>query len=157
MDLTCKECGKAFQEAQSHADRRVYCSKVCMEKSADTVDRKAARFGDKNPMWAGGITKHPEGYLYESCHGHPFASDGRVLQHRIVAERHLRFQHPDHHFLTEVDGEKYIKSELDVHHINKDRSDNDPSNLVVCTTMAHKMFHRGMQPPQSDYWLAAPI
>lgn len=108
-------------------------------------------------MWVGGVVKQSDGYLYESSVNHPFSCNGYVLQHRLVAERHLIFQHPNHHFLTEVNGVKYIKKGLDVHHINKDKSDNDPSNLVVCTSKAHKMFHRGMQPQQSDYWLAAPI
>lgn len=108
-------------------------------------------------MWSGGIVERSDGYLYEKTAGHPFASNGYVLQHRLVAERYLRAENKNHHFLTEVDGEMYISRELDVHHINKDKTDNDPANLVICTRMAHSMFHRGLKPAQSDYWLAAPI
>lgn len=158
VEVACKECGVAFTEAQCHAGRRVYCSKDCREKSTKTVARKSGFTGDKNPAWVGGITKHSDGYIYQECGGHPFTSNGKyVFQHRLVAESHLRHQNPSHHFLIEVDGQKYIRQQLDVHHINEDKSDNDPSNLVVCTRLAHNMFHRGLLPQQSEFWLAAPI
>lgn len=113
--------------------------------------------GAKNAAWIGGVSKQTDGYLYERFQSHPFASGGYVLQHRLVAERYLRASGSHQHFLVEVDGAMYLRRDLDVHHVNRDRTDNDPANLVVCTRLAHSLLHKGALPAQSDYWLAAPI
>lgn len=161
VTLACKNCGKAFSEAASHVTRRVFCSRECQHSNAEHREQKSeSRMGERNPQWSGGVAKHSDGYLYELTSGHPFANhSGKkyVLQHRLIAERHLRAEMPDSKFLIEIDGQKYLRPEIDVHHVDRDPANNDVGNLVVCTRSAHLMFHAGSRPEQSEYWLIAPI
>lgn len=71
---------------------------------------------------AKGISKKPNGYL-EITRG---AHKGRS-QHRVVAESMI--------------GRQLGRDEV-VHHIDHDRSNNDPSNLVVMTLSEHTRLHR---------------
>lgn len=161
VTLACKNCGKAFSEAASHVTRRVFCSRECQHANAEHREQKSeSRMDSKNPMWKGGVVSQSEGYLYEKANGHPFASGGNgsyVLQHRLIAERHLRAAMPDSKFLIEIDGQKYLRREIEVHHVDRNRANNEVDNLVVCTSEAHKDFHCGRQPAAADYWLIAPI
>lgn len=61
---------------------------------------------------------------------HPFCrKDGLVYEHRLVAELKLG---------------RYLKPEESVHHINKNRFDNSPDNLMVFATRSdHSAYHKG--------------
>lgn len=61
---------------------------------------------------------------------HPFCrKDGLVYEHRLVAEIKLG---------------RYLKPEESVHHINRNRFDNSPENLMVFATRSdHSAYHRG--------------
>lgn len=161
VTLACRNCGKAFSEAASHVTRRVFCSRECQHSDKQFAEEKSkSRMGEKNPMWVGGVVSQSEGYLYQKADGHLFASAGNghyVLQHRLIAERYLRAEMPNSKFLTEIDGQKYLRREIEVHHVDRNRANNDVDNLVVCTSDAHKAFHSGKRPDPADYWLIAPI
>jgi hypothetical protein len=76
------------------------------------------------------ISSH--GYVKLLMWGHPNAdSSGYVYEHRVVAERKLgRFLNPH-----EV-----------VHHIDGDKQNNSPDNIMVLGSAAeHQVFHRKMQ------------
>lgn len=70
-----------------------------------------------------------DGYVRTLAVGHPRANpNGMTLEHLLVAERALGKSLPDG---------------AQVHHVNGDRSDNRPANLVVCQDAAyHKLLHR---------------
>lgn len=160
VTLACRNCGKAFSEAASHVTRRVFCSRECQHSDKQfSQDKAEARIGDKNPAWKGGLAKQSDGYVYEIARGHPMAASGfaYVLQHRLIAERYLRAEMPNSKFLIEIDGQKYLRREIEVHHVDRNRANNDVDNLVVCTSDAHKAFHSGKRPDPADYWLIAPI
>jgi hypothetical protein len=158
--LACVTCGKPFLIPQSHVSRRSNCSRECVEKSEKTMQRKASWTGENNSAWKGGVVNGPSGYIYEICRDHPFVSSSPgsyVLQHRLIAERFLRHHNANSRFLVEIDGEKYLAPDFEVHHIDRDRKNNDPANLVVCTKQAHKILHAGRTPKSSEFWLLAPI
>lgn len=86
--------------------------------------------GTQAQAWKGGRVNGPSGYMAVYAPGHPRAGGaGRyVLEHILVAEkalgRPLAKKHP-------------------VHHVDEDKSNNAPGNLVVCENNAyHHLLHQ---------------
>jgi hypothetical protein len=153
VELSCRHCGEAFTAPLSHAARRVYCSEVCREASPSHRAAKAdAVRGKLNGMWAGGIAHHTDGYLYERRPGHPFSSNGYVLQHRLIVEDAMRDEAPSHRFIARVSGVAYLSPQIDVHHRNGDRKDNRLDNLVAMEPAAHRALHGGQLPEPGSFW-----
>lgn len=83
--------------------------------------------GEKAAAWKGG--RHvSNGYAYVYTPDHPQADrDGYVEEHRLVVEQALC---------------RYLDPQERVHHINGDKLDNRPENLVVLQTQSeHKKLH----------------
>ena len=74
----------------------------------------------KRPYGSGGFRK--DGYKIIST------KNGRILEHRHILEEHL--------------GRKLNKSEI-IHHINKDRTDNNIENMILTTHSSHRSLHIG--------------
>jgi hypothetical protein len=147
---TCSICGKLFQYFPSHEDRRQCCSQECANKSRAIA---SYRPGSKNHNWKGGTTVHANGYLYVHIDTHPFHSSNKyVFEHRLVAEEWMREVSPNHKFLVEINGVKYLKQGIEVHHINENKRDNFTKNLLVCTAGAHASIHNGVLPSAEDVW-----
>lgn len=80
--------------------------------------------------------------------GHPFATrttasrrGGYIREHRLVVEQHLRATDPTSEYLTEVDGELYLRPEVEVHHVNGVKTDNRIENLQPMTKEEHTAHH----------------
>jgi hypothetical protein len=70
----------------------------------------------------------PAGYVAIHAPDHPRAVGGRVYEHILVVERALG---------------RMLRIDAPVHHIDCDRSNNAPSNLVACHDQAyHLLLHR---------------
>lgn len=76
--------------------------------------------------------KTSNGYVKVKCAGHPRANKhGYVLEHILVAEKALG---------------KYLPPGAVVHHVDEDKSNNVPSNLVICEDDAyHQLLHSRMR------------
>ena len=86
--------------------------------------------GNKNGMWRGGKSIASNGYvLVRVGIDHPLADvRGYAYEHRLVASEKL--------------GRLLIKGEQ-VHHINGDKTDNRPENIIVVSCLQeHRSFHR---------------
>ena len=145
----CKVCGKTFKVYPSHTGRRECCSIKCANK----VRGKLTKSGSGNPAWKDGTTVHSDGYLYLSVKGHPFTSNGNyVFEHRLVMEQWMRESAPNHKFLVEINGTKYLNPDISVHHIDGNKRNNKPKNLLACTNSSHHLIHNGKPPMQGEVW-----
>lgn len=70
------------------------------------------------------------GYVYVYAPDHPRAVCGRVPEHVLVAERALG---------------RFLKDNEVVHHINEIKTDNQNSNLLICTGTYHRWLHGQMR------------
>lgn len=82
---------------------------------------------DVFPSYKGGHTTTYGGYVWELRPGHPLANHwGFVAQHRLVGE--------------DLAGRPLSSDEV-VHHHDRDRTNNHPSNLAVMTRKEHRALH----------------
>lgn len=147
----CMICGVAFDCPPSHALRRKSCCSLTC--AAEVSRRREGPKGSDNLNWKGGSSVHAEGYIYRHAGEHPFAKCGRyVFEHRLVMEAWMRDKAPDHHFLVEVAGVKYLRAEIEVHHRNENKCDNRIANLLACTKGAHLSIHSGYPPMEGEVW-----
>lgn len=113
--IACDYCGKPFERANCHIHEHNFCSVFCCGKWAPEH-----RVAENHPNWAGG-KYHQDGYIFIHL------EDGSVMaEHRYVMEKVL--------------GRKLLPSEV-VHHIDLDKQNNDPSNLMVVSRSEHAKIH----------------
>ncbi len=102
-------------------------------KMSDETKQKLreAMAGDKNYHWSGGRKKHSGGYiLVYRPDNHLADKHGFVLEHRLVAEQKY--------------GRKLTSSDI-VHHIDGNKTNNNPENIVVLTRSEHAKLHNGLK------------
>jgi|CXWL01.1.fsa_nt_gi hypothetical protein len=79
--------------------------------------------------WKGGRSITPQGYVSLRLPSHHRANpQGRVKEHIVIAENMtgIKIVHP-----------------IVIHHVNENRSDNRPRNLVICENTAyHNLLHQ---------------
>ena len=115
MQTTCQRCGIEFRTYPSRLARGEdrYCSRECSNPA-----RGRAR--EANPNWRGGRFVRSDGYV-------SIRVDGRdVLEHRHVMEGVLG---------------RALGAREHVHHVNGDKQDNRPANLVVLSVSDHAKRH----------------
>ena len=82
---------------------------------------------ERHYNWKGGKCIS-NGYILILSFGHPFAnSDGRVMEHRLVMEKHLN---------------RYLTKDEIVHHIDNNPQNNNLSNLKLMTKKQHDKLTR---------------
>jgi hypothetical protein len=95
--------------------------------------------GVSNSQWKGGRVINFQGYVLIYKPLHPRAVKGYVLEHTLVLE--------------EVLGRPILPTETG-HHINGDKTDNSPGNLILFATKAmHTAFHQRLKAFEAcDHW-----
>jgi uncharacterized small protein (DUF1192 family) len=85
------------------------------------------RRGAEHPNWRGGRRVLPSGYVYIYVPDHPNATKaGCMMEHRLIAEQQIG---------------RFLESSEVVHHLDGDKTNNDPSNLKVLQRGAHLSRH----------------
>lgn len=143
---TCLHCGSEFKHP-TWQKRRVYCSEPCKWTA------ESGCWAAREKSEGGSESKRSDGYVSVYLPRHPFAGGGEyVLKHRVVMEKWLRETDAAPQFMIEVDGVKYLNPKIEVHHRDKNRSNNEPSNLIACTARAHRMMHFNNPVPEGEAW-----
>ena len=93
------------------------------------MSERKGRHGAVNGNWKGGRVVASNGYvLVRVGKGHPLADvRGYAYEHRMVAEAKLG---------------RALRDGEQVHHVDGDKTNNDPSNLEVLTHAEHRAEHR---------------
>jgi hypothetical protein len=148
----CAVCGKKMYLKKSKLEsvkHGVTCCRKCSnilkkEYMKGNGNHQFGKIGDKNSSFKGLETVSNYGYILEYCEGHPHPHDSsnkttRVLQHRLVIERNSKLF--DNKYFEIINGQKFLKMEFDVHHINENKKDNRIENLIILTKEEHMKLH----------------
>ncbi len=89
---------------------------------------KGQKGGDLNQNWKGGRVMASNGYVLVTRPDHPEAKKGYVLEHRAMAEAALG---------------RMLPVGAEIHHVDENKSNNTPGNLVLCENRAyHSLLHK---------------
>lgn len=147
----CATCGKKFYLKPSRiksCKNGVTCSKECCNryKSVWFSGENNHQYGLKGNLNASfkgeeiSDTNHNIVDIRVYNPSHPYADEyGRVLKHRLIVEQnHELF---DAKFFDIINGVYVLKREYQVHHKDKNHSNNNVNNLEVLTRSEHTSEH----------------
>lgn len=150
----CPVCEKNFWCKPSHLERfkQVSCSKECgrilrKERMVGQNNHQYNLKGKDKSSWKSDIRISTYGYRLVRSLDHPFKnSSGFVFEHRLIAEKYLLNETNS----VEISGNLYLKPELEVHHIDENKLNNQPENLLVLTKSEHIKLHNKKNPVLRD-------
>lgn len=136
----CRYCNKELLRKAWYGNRkrietnkrwheRIYCDNICRSKVLKEQTPQENYFYGKHLVpWNKGKKYYGKGWRQ---------SDGKGYIRVYVADKEWEYEH------RIVAREKYGElSEIEiVHHLNWDKSDNRPENLIVCSRSEHKRLH----------------
>lgn len=103
--------------------------------------------GEKNSSYLGRKSIQRNGYVLKRIENHPFAQDGVwVLEHRLIAEKYLL----DENNSVEINGKRYLRPDLIVHHKDLNKKNNIVENLEIMTLDEHTRIHNLINPMPRD-------
>ena len=144
-NCNCSFCGNPLHIKPSRLTKSKthFCNKQCFAeyKKINFRGKNNHQYGlkgDLNKSFKSNEKITNYGYKKIRCLEHPFKDvDGFVFEHRLVAEKYLL----NNENSIEINGKKYLKENYEVHHIDKNRLNNDVSNLKVLTKSEHMKLH----------------
>lgn len=148
----CETCDKAFRVPPSREKSARWCSRNCQSKSV--VFRKecseAQVSGERHPRWTGKY-QHKDGYV-RLTKENPLFKTVRA-EHTAVMIQWMLEVDPTNPFLAIVNGKVRLLPGVDVHHVDRNRSNNVRSNLIAIIATAHTQIHqRGRKPEPWECW-----
>lgn len=154
LNCVCPICGKSFhlKPSKKAKDKSHCCSHECLLKYRSNImsgenNHQFGLKGKNNASWKSDERITHYGYRQIRQLEHPFKDyRGFVFEHRLVAEQYLLNEENS----IEINNRRYLKPEYDVHHIDENRLNNDPSNLQVLTKQQHRALHNKKRPHPRD-------
>jgi len=140
----CELCKTTFKVNAQRKDTARFCSVVCKSKSysggSDALNKVKTKAAP-DPR----LSKNGYPLIKLEC--------GRVVyEHRHVMEQEI-IRHDDMHPFLNSGSVKSLRSEIEVHHIDRDKTNNNPSNLLAVTMYAHsQIHHRNRKPNPWECW-----
>ncbi len=147
-NCVCPICGKKFHIKPSQMTKSNCCSRECRAKLASELmkgerNHQYGLKGKDNPSWKADEKIGNYGYKLVRVLDHPFRnSSDFVFEHRLVAEKFLLNEYNS----VEINGKRYLKPELEVHHIDGNKLNNNPNNLIILTKSEHIKLHNLLNP-----------
>ena len=140
----CEICGKPCYVRPNALKKQktITCSMECNKKmkSKQMSGKNNHQFGLKgklNSSYKKVDRKIKNGYIFVRCEEHPFSIEGWIREHRIIAEKFLL---NDENSII-INNKKFLKPELEVHHLDRNKKNNLPDNLQILTKKEHKAIH----------------
>lgn len=121
-----------------------------IEKERRVNQLKSFPSGEDHPNWGGGWFITQSGYKMVLTPDYPFDNDGYVQEHRLVVEKWMRENAPDHPFMMVVDGVSYLNRECVVHHRDENKLNNQLLNLLLLRSQATHLAWHMRQIPEAD-------
>lgn len=153
----CEECGVTFRIPPSRENTARWCSRAC-QKQSPTFRKECseAQQGEKHWRWSGGAyKKRATGYVRIKRKRN--GKETVRWQHTAVMVEWMLEVDPSHPFLIVVDGLHRLHPDIEVHHIDRKRSNNVRENLLAVTRNAHaQIHHRGKKPEPWECWPSNP-
>lgn len=156
---TCEVCAAEFRVTKTRSETARFCSRVCQKLSATFAKECSERQqGEKSHRWTGGKYKDHAGYIRQKAKR--LGVETVAWEHRAVILEAMLAQAPHHPFIDRAGAKPRLRSDIDVHHIDRDRAHNDLSNLLAVTRQAHALIHLTNRkpepwecwPPNPDKW-----
>lgn len=117
----------------------------CVKPVRNTT-KSLSQVGSRNHTWNGGRFISSAGYVRVMVPNHPRANIwGYAFEHMLVVERAI--------------GRFLMAGEI-VHHLNEDKTDNRPSNLVLTDNGFHRTLHRrtnALKACGNPEWIRCPL
>lgn len=150
----CTYCGKEFHLKpykltttgliQGH-----YCSRKCMAldrktKMSGELNHQFGLIGRLNASFKGLEISQKNNTLTEILvymPSHPYRDkNNRVKKHRLIVEQNYHLF--DFKYFEVIDNQIVLKPSSNVHHLDGNHNNNSIDNLVPCTRIEHKQFHK---------------
>lgn len=147
VKTNCLECGKEISNSVGRFERGdgKFCSDVCRVNHAS--------------YWAENMSYKKVENAKQSKYKRIYNGivNGKAVkpnEHRVIALNALIAADPSHPFLvSDIDGKTVLHPDVHVHHIDRNKSNNKLSNLLIVTHSAHSRIHRsGTKPNAWECW-----
>ena len=154
LNCKCEICGKEFHRKKSRIlkNKHQVCSRECLRELKKILlvgegNHQYGLKGDLNSSFKGIEVKRKNNGLLEVKvykPDHPFADkNSRVLKHRLIVEEHYDLF--DSKYFVNINNNFYLRPGIEVHHINRDHTDNRIENLMPVTKSEHRIIHNLFQ------------